>query len=212
MKLSSCQGCGKPVLELEGQFSVLDSLYIHNGFPPPETSGWWHARCLSESEAGSAWYEARLRNFRDVRRYQVVADYPQWTVLRGPNRGNLLAFGRRGELLNLSRGNRKLARPIEGGRLYPKIEETFHLELDDLDLVQAIQEGLRSVGSHPLPAVLNAMGIADRVVHPEAIEHGAFHFDKALQHDWDRRFVSARLEYDVFVPTELEPHVGEFMR
>jgi hypothetical protein len=68
------------------------------------------------------------------------------------------------------------------------------------------------VGTYPLPAVLNAIEIADRVAHAEAIEHGAFYLDKTLQHDWDTRLISARLEHDVFVPTELVPHIGEFIR
>jgi hypothetical protein len=212
MKLPRCPSCGLPVVELEGQFAKLDSLYIHDGFPAPETSGWWHAACLAVSKVGPAWYEARLRNFCDVRRYQSVAEYPHWTVVREPNRGKLLALGRQGELLNLSRGSRKSARAVEGGRVYPKLEETFHLELDDTDLVRTIQEGLLSTGRYPLVAVLKAMGIADRTVHPEAIEQGVFLFDKELQHDWDKRFVSARAEYGVFMPAELEDHVGEFVR
>ena len=44
MRLSRCTHCALPVLELEGQFSKLDSLFIDNGHPPPETAGWWHAR------------------------------------------------------------------------------------------------------------------------------------------------------------------------
>jgi len=81
VKLSRCPHCKLPVLELEGQFSKLDSLYIHNGNPPAATAGWWHAGCLAGSDAAAPWYEARLRNFRDVRRYQEVAATPQWTVL-----------------------------------------------------------------------------------------------------------------------------------
>jgi len=212
MKLPPCPHCGLLALELEGQFAKLDSLYIHNGSPPPETSGWWHASCLAASDVGAVWYEARLRNFCTVRHYQSVAEYPHWTVLREPNRGKLLALGRSGELLNLSRGSRKSARAAEGGWLYPKIEEMFHLELDDMDLVQAIQAGLLTTGGYPLLAVLKGMGIADRMVHPEALEQGAFRLDKELQHDWDKRFVSARAEYSVFVPVELAVHVGEFIR
>jgi len=81
-----------------------------------------------------------------------------------------------------------------------------------MDLVQAIQAGLLTTGGYPLLAVLKGMGIADRMVHPEALEQGAFRLDKELQHDWDKRFVSARAEYSVFVPVELAVHVGEFIR
>jgi hypothetical protein len=212
MKTLPCPSCGLQVLELEGQFSILDSLYINDGSPPPETSGWWHARCLAESDVAPLWYEARLRNFRDVRRYQPVAEYARWTVLREPNRGKLLAFGRGGEILSLSRGHRKQARAVDGGRIYPKTEEMFHLEFDDLDLAQTIQERLVNAGSYPLLDVLNAIGISDKLVHPEALERGVFRFDKGLQRDWDKRSVSAGAEYGVFVPAELEAYVGEFVR
>jgi hypothetical protein len=212
MKLPRCTHCTLPVLELEGQFSKLDSLYIRDGAPPRETAGWWHARCLAESEVGPLWFEARLGNFRDVRGYQEVAVLPQWTIVREPNRGKLLAFGRHGELLSLSRGGRKHARAVAGGSIFPRVEETFHLELDDEQLVQQIKDGLVSNGSFPLPAVLDGLGIADRTVHAEALERGVFRFDKGLQEHWGRRFVSARAEYGVFVASELEPHVGELIR
>jgi hypothetical protein len=212
MKLQRCPSCELPVLELEGQFEILDSLYTHNGFPPPETSGWWHAPCLATSGAGSVWYEAHLRNFRDVRRYQSVAELLNWTVVREPNRGKLLALGRNGELLDLSRGKRKSARAVDGGCIYPKVEEMFHLELDDMELVQAIQSGLLDTGSFPLLEVLKGLGIGDRIVHPEALEQGSLRLDEELQRGWDMRFVSARAEYGVFVPQELEAHVGEFVR
>ena len=212
MRTLPCPHCGLQVLELEGQFSVLDSLYINDGLPPPETSGWWHARCLAESDVALLWYDARLRNFRDVRRYQPVAEYARWTILREPNRGKVLAFGRSGEILSLSRGHRKQARTVDGGRIYPKTEEMFPLELDDVDLVQAIQQCLVSAGSYPLLDVLSGIGIADKLVHPEALEGSVFRFDRGLQHDWDRRSVSALVEYGVFVPAELEAHVGEFVR
>jgi hypothetical protein len=211
VKLSRCRHCTLPVLELEGQFSALDSLFIQNGHPPPATAGWWHASCLAGSDAAAPWYEARLRNFRDVRRYQEVATTPQWTVLREPNRGKLLAFGRSGDLLSLSRG-RKGARATAGGAIYPVHDEVFHLELDDAGLVQRIKDGLASAGTFPVPALLEGMAIADRVVHPEALEHGVLRFDGGLQAHWGLRFVSAQAEYGVFVPSELEPHVGEFIR
>lgn len=211
MKLAACKRCGEPVLELEGQFSKLDSLYIKGEFPPPETAGWWHASCLAESKVALAWYEVRLRNFRDVRRYQLVADYPDWTVLRDPNRGKIVAFGRKGEILSLSR-DRRMARAVESGYIYPKFEEEYHLELEDSALVQTIQEGLLVTGAFSLKAVLGAMGIANRIVHSEAIANSAFHLDGLLQRNWDKNPVSARLRYGVFVPAELAAHTDEVVR
>src|SRR5438046_1921956 len=99
MRVPQCANCGSLVVELEGQFTVLDSYYLEDDGPPPETAGWWHARCLAESDVGPAWYTARLRNFRDIRGYQPLVEFSGWTILQDPNRGKRLAFGRSGELL-----------------------------------------------------------------------------------------------------------------
>ena len=211
MQTLPCPNCELPVLELEGQFSLLDSFYINNDSPPAATAGWWHAGCLAESEVASLWYEARLRNFRDIRRYRTVAEYAQWTVLREPNQSAVLALGRGGQILNLSRGRRKRARATDGGYIHPVAEDMFHLSLEDVDFVHSIQQQLLNSGRYPLLDVLNALGISDKLVHHEALEQGVFRFDKRLQREWDARYVSASVEYGVFVPAELEPHVGDFV-
>lgn len=212
MNLSRCVACRLPVLEIDGQFSKLDSLFIQNGSPPPATAGWWHARCLAESDAGPAWYAARLRNYRDVRRFEVVAELAGFTVLRDPRRGKTLALARHGELIDLALGGRSQARAAEGGLIFPRSEDEFHLELEDASIVQAIKDALVTSGSYPLSAVLAALGIADRVVHPEALERGAFELVRGLQHHWSEHAVSARVRYGVFIPGELEPHIGERVR
>lgn len=179
------------MLELERQFAKLDSRYIRGDSPSQEAAGWWHASCLAPSDIGSAWREARRRNFRDVRRHVVLAEYPDWIVLRDPNRGKIVAISRHGELLSLSRGDRKTARSVAGGRIYKTIDEGFHLEIDDTSLVQTMQQNLLLAGRCSLAAVLEEIGITDRVVHAEALEGGAFVYDGALQRDWDPRFVAA---------------------
>jgi hypothetical protein len=68
------------------------------------------------------------------------------------------------------------------------------------------------VGSYSLSDVLDALGISGKLVHPEALERSVIQFNKNLQHSWDKRSVSASVEYGVFVPVELEAHVGEFVR
>ena len=41
-----------------------------------------------------------------------------------------------------------------------------------------------------------------------ALERGVFRFEKEQQRHWDRRAVTSGIEYGVFVPMELEAHVG----
>ncbi len=211
MELSRCIGCALPVLELEGQFEKLDSLFIYNGSLPAESAGWWHALCLASSELALNWYQARLLSFRS-RGYQQITESPHWNVMRDPNRGKVIAFGRHAELLNLSRGSRRRARAVVGGRIYPKVDDEVHLEIEDATLIAAIKGALTSSGSYPLRGLLEQMDLLDRIVHPESLEHGEVRFEQALQHYWGRAAVSARFEYGVFVPTELESYVGEYIR
>src|SRR5262245_55906592 len=130
MRLPSCVSCALPVLELEGQFEKLDLLYFNGPIRPRNSVGWWHASCMAESDMAAMWYEGRLSSLRDIRGYQQVAEYPYWTVVRDPRSGEVVALGRGGQTLDLSRGNRKWTRKANGGRIYPKIEDEFHFELD----------------------------------------------------------------------------------
>jgi hypothetical protein len=185
MELAACVACGAPVLELEGQFDKLDSYFFSDGSPPRASAGWWHLSCLRASDVGPAWQAARLRNYRDVRKLTVVAEPPGWVVL-GDARGKRLALGATGELVELAIVRRPILRKVDDGVVFSMVEENSYLEV-----ARSFDPGTE----HPLSALLVALGIADRVVDPVALEGGTFRFD--------RRRGSARLEYGVFVPRAL---------
>lgn len=212
MKLSACVACELPVLELEGQFELLDSLFVSGGEPPELSAGEWHLSCLRTSAVGPSWQDARVRNFRDTRGFVPIAERNGWQVLRDPRRGKVLAFGTTGEMLNLSLGGRKNARTAPDGLVFPISNPDFHLELDDRELVRELQETLVSKGAAPLELVLEKLHIADRMVDRIALERAAFRFDEDLQGFWGPRRVSARVEYGVFVPDVLQDLVGERVR
>src|SRR5437868_3935458 len=113
MKLRECIGCGRPVLELRGQFALLDSFYVDDDAPLLESAGAWHARCLVDSPYGEAWFAAKRRNFVSVRRYEEVAALADWTVLRNRNTREMLALARTGMSLSLSFSKRP--RPVADG-------------------------------------------------------------------------------------------------
>jgi hypothetical protein len=187
--------------------ALLDSYYISEGKPPAASAGWWHARCLADSPVALDWYEARLRNHRDVRGMTPLDELARWTILRHPRTGEVLAFGRGGELLSLPL-ERKGARRVEGGAVYPVVDDDYHLHLGDQAIVQPIKDSLTSTGTYPLPALIDRLGVGDKVAHPEALERGVLRFERKLQRDWTRWSVSVRIEYGLFVPVELEPFVG----
>jgi hypothetical protein len=207
MRLANCNDCELPVLELRGQVAVLDSYYISEGKPPATSAGWWHARCLADSAVASAWYEARLRNHCDVRGLRPLNQLDHWTIVRHPRTGEVLAFGRRGELIPLSL-ERKGARRVDGGAVYPIVDDEYHLGLGDEALVQSIKDGLLSDGTYALPVLIDQLGIGDKVTHPVALERGVVRFDRKLHRDWTRWSVSASVEYGLFIPVELEPFIG----
>lgn len=203
MKLADCVACHLPVLELEGQFEKLDSYYTGPDGPPPETAGWWHARCLLESSACEAWARARLRNFVEVRGARVIERLPHWTVVELPRSGGeRLALGDRGRLLSLL-ADRTDWRTVAGGLLRPIAATSFTLEAEPA-LIAQIQRGLTSpAAAFPLLEVMGGLGIADRVVDPIALEGGAFRLVPALQPYWTASAVTARVEYAELIPVEL---------
>lgn len=203
MTLATCVSCGLPVLELEGQFAKLDSFYVANDVPLLATAGWWHLRCLADSPSAGDWYRARLRNFVEVRGYDVVAELATWTVARG--NGEVLGFGESGELVSLSLAGP--ARRVAGGAIYPVVERMFTLEVDDHELIAAIQRSLTSTGTYSLGELLAGLKVLDRVVHPVSLEGSALHFVADFQAHWSRSAITARAEYGVFVPEELEAYV-----
>jgi hypothetical protein len=72
-----------------------------------------------------------------------------------------------------------------------------------------MQRTLEQTSVYPLSALLAALGIAERVVDNVALEGATFRFDKSQRSLWERRWVSARLEYSVFVPPVLAPLTRE---
>jgi hypothetical protein len=211
MKLPSCVSCGRPVLQLSGQFANLDSYYLGEGGPPRETAGAWHASCLAASPAATAWYGMRLRNHCDVRDFRPVAELDHWTVVGHPRSGDVVAFGRAGELVSLALG-RDRGRSVAGGAVYPTVVPLYNVELDDEPVIADIQRGLDADGSYPVMALIDKLGIADRVVHPVALDGSVFRLDPELREYWSRRSAVASVEHGVFVPSELLPHVVDARR
>lgn len=206
MKQPTCVHCGSVVLEMEGQFEKLDSFYLTDGGPPPTSAGAWHSRCLHESPYGLAWYEARLRNFVDVRRYKLLATTEQWSVAQHPRATSTIALSRSGDLLSLNKPSGKLS-AVEAGGVYRVIEDDFHLSLDNPGAILAVQADLSLRGESCLLSLLEAMGLNERISHPECLKGAKLIFNPSLQRYWSESNVSACWDYGVFIPAQLEPYV-----
>jgi hypothetical protein len=178
------------VLELRGQHTVLPAYLISGGSPPADTAGSWHLRCLEDEPAGGLWQQAKVRNYLDVRRYDLVADTGGWTVVRNPNTGETLALGEHGEVLALE------------PNLHRVTEREYGLEHDE-PIVSEIQAFLRAFGTYPLLALAERLGITDRLSHPELLGDAVFRLDEELESEWTPSFVLAPVDYAVYVPEPL---------
>lgn len=187
MKHSDCVSCGLPVLELEGQFERTDA-------------GFWHTSCLIASPQGPAHAEARLRDYLDVRRYTVEREDDTWTVVIHA-RGDRAAVAKTGEVIELARlGSKKKSRKAEGGRVFPKIDEGYNLDLKDASVIDTVRAAFASEGAFPLLSLFELLGIVDRVHHPAALERAMI---SSIRETTSRHFITMKIEYGVFVPDEL---------
>ena len=187
MRHSDCTSCGLPVLELEGQFERVDA-------------GWWHTHCLVTSSQGPIAADARLRDYLEGRHYTVEREAGSWTVLVH-TRGDKVAISRMGEVIALAHlGSKKKSRKADGGRVFPKIDEGYNLDLKDSAPIDAVRAGFASEGAFPLIELFGLLGIADRIHHPESLERGVI---SSIRETTSRHFITMRVEYGVFVPDEL---------
>jgi hypothetical protein len=187
MKHADCKACSLPVLELEGQFEVFDAAY-------------WHTSCLVASPQGPIASATRLQDFVETRNYVIERELPNWTVVVHA-RGDKVAFGKTGEMLSLSRlGSKKKSRKAEGGRVFPKIDEGYNLDLKEPGPIDAVRAGFASEGAFPLVELFELIGIGERIHHREAIERAII---SSIRETASRHFITMKIEYGVFVPDEL---------
>lgn len=187
MKHADCTGCSLPVLELEGQFELLDGAY-------------WHTACLIASPQGPIAAARRLENFIGSRNYIVERELPNWTVVVHA-RGDKVAFGTTGEMLSLSRlGSKKKSRKADGGRVFPKVDEGYNLDLKEPGPIDAVRAGFASEGAFPLLELFELLGVGDRIHHREALVRAII---SSIRETVSRHFITMKIEYGVFVPDEL---------
>lgn len=202
MRPPSCVACRLPVLELRGQFTVLQPYLIEHDVPPPESAGAWHVTCLRLSLVGERWYQARLRSYVEIRGYELLARTGGWSVVRNPRTREVLALGADGDTLALDTAP---ARQIPGGAVHLVTEPSYGLEYDP-PVIREVQSGLRATGRFPVRALADRLGIGDRLAHPDLLETAAFRLDAELEPEWTPQFVLAVVDYPVFVPDELAPY------
>lgn len=131
---------------------------------------------------------ARLRDLVETRNYVVERDLPDWTVVVHP-RGDKVAFGKTGERLSLSNlGSKKKSRKADGGRVFPKVDEGYNLDLKEAGPIDAVRAGFASEGGFPLVELFGLLGIADRIHHPEALDRAII---SSIRETASRHFITS---------------------
>jgi hypothetical protein len=167
-------------------------------------AGSWHLSCLSGVPAAAEWGQAVVQNYTAVRHYDIVGRTPDWTVIRSPRTGEVLALGRRGAILPLT-GSGVRPSAVPGAlRVY---EPMYWLEWDQ-PVIAEIQARLRRSRTMPVVAVAELLGCAQRLTDREWLTDSVFRLDDALVEDWRATAVGAAVEYAVRLPAELAPFRG----
>jgi hypothetical protein len=196
-----CVACGLPVLELVGQSATLPPYLIDAGSPPADTAGAWHLSCLRSTPVAAVWATALERSYVDVRQYVLLARTSDWSVLRNPRSGEVLALGHHGGMLPLH-GAGPALRTSDGNLAYPVREPEYWLEWDEL-VIAVIQDRLRRNGFMPVLEVAAALGMDHRLSHPDVLAAASLRWDEELAAEWRSTMIGAAVDYAVHLPEEL---------
>lgn len=204
MNLEPCFLCSLPVMELEGQFDKMDSYYL---LPEDDAYvqgayGWCHALCLAQSSWGAFWFTRRRKHFTENMGYEQKASTGEHCVLRRPRDGTLLILRHDGLMFDIAPHALSKAKSTEGGVLLP-VEHEMNLELDTAATVQKIRDDLMKHKRYSLWALIDEVGIRERMLFPRALEGGELRLDKRLRREWFGNWLSAKVVYERFIPDEI---------
>jgi hypothetical protein len=197
-RIEVCVLCTMPVLELDGQFEVLQPYDGRADDPAFEIVGTCHSTCLAASEHHPKWVNWMLGGF--LRRgYERVGTAEGWQVLSMARTDDAVAVHETGCTVGFKRAMLKKGKRCDGGLLIPVRNEMYY-ELDEVELVASWQNQLSTSGSIALERVVQDLGIADRMRWPVALRGGRWVHSKRTRATWGPGQIGAIGEYNVFVP------------
>lgn len=203
MRAPSCVACGLPILSLVGQSVLLAPYLSVAGSPPVSSAGEWHCACLVAAPVAPEWGAAHVRSFLQTRGYERAGRIPEWTVVRNPRTGEVLALGDQGTILPLS------GRTVRGRRdgALRLVESEFWLEWDP-PVIAELQASLRRDRTVPVLRVAELLGLADRLADPEVLGDSVFTVDDELVEEWRPSFVGVGVDYAARLPAGLAPYLA----
>lgn len=195
MNLNQCIFCKRPVLEIRGQFEKLDSYYLkkEDELFQEKIYGSCYSAAMKASKWGAAWYKKRLEYARSMgfKVLKIAANH--CVVDRGQAWEVYYADGRK-----LSLGKDELHQAT--GLM--QIKQNYNVELEDTAFVTKIRATLESEGSYPLWNLIEHLGVADQMIHPEQLKH-ALMYSQSPAAPAIGNWLGLKLVYDYQLPTEL---------
>jgi hypothetical protein len=210
-RLPSCSGCSALVLELEGQFEVLQPYYSSEPNPAREIAGWCHSSCLIASPHRATWTRWMLEHFTGVRGYAEAGVFDGWHALQSRRHAEMLAVHENGGSVSIDVSVLKRAKRVDGGLLLP-IQQEMNLEFAERDVVDLIKSKLESEGAIAIVEVLSALEIGDRILWPQALVDARFVDSKKLRRHWGVRHIVVDAHYAQYIPAALGDGVRSLMR
>jgi hypothetical protein len=195
--LERCSICGDAVLELEGQFEMLQPYYADPAHPAAELAGEVHTTCLTATPQGPVWAGWRIASYL-ARGYAVTVEAAGWTVLRHVRLKELIAVHRDGASAVASQKDTGLATCDGGGTLIR--EREANLTLEDTAFIAAVQRDLEQSQHVPLSRIAQHLRIQDRLCWRAVLDDAEYRFSRPLRRYWSSRSFSAIARYRKFLP------------
>jgi hypothetical protein len=195
--LEHCPICQQPVLELEGQFEVLQPYYARPGDPELTLFGEVHTVCLAGAPQRASWVHMLLRHFTEDRGYDTAGETDGWTVLCHRRLRESLAVHASGASIDVQ-ADAKISACAGGGTI--NLECDYHLTLPDRESIAALQCELTKHQRIPLARVVESLGIRDKLQWPGILNTGEYVLSRQLRRDWSVTSIAGRMHYQMFVP------------
>jgi hypothetical protein len=220
----SCFICKQRVLGLRGQDLNLDTFYLQGQHADLQVIaenafGECHMLCLLGSKWGSFWAERIAENMRHVRRFESLIESEQFQMLRNARMTETIIIRTDGWIKFVSDRRLHEARKTTEGLLLP-VREEMSVELsDDMALIADLERTLASNRPFSLWEFVSKLGLANRLLYPEAIRPGEIYPvqgptvpAKPLKRWQGDTFLIAAFSYDEFVPGDFVEPLLQFRR
>ena len=195
-RLQDCGICGQPALGLFGQDQmVTEGMAIQTqSCPLPVGTGWFHNICILELEIGLPLFEARVLSLRErggQAHSGFFVSYHEWLK-------EIQICNRDGAFWLTTLDDFNSASQVPGGLAIPVEHDIDVCVIGKLECLNSFRVDSKANPANPvsLIAILNDLGILERVCYPNALTGGQFLPSPSASPS----VLAGRLKYHLFLP------------